>query len=87
MLDLFDREIPKTMNVRVTPKAKSQRIKKEFLENGDKLYRIYVTAAPEDGKANKAVIELIAKELGLAKSKISIVSGHTSRDKVIKIEV
>jgi len=55
-------------------------------EEGTALYKIYVTAAPEDGKANEAVIKLLAKNLGVAKSSLTIMRGHTSRDKVIKIE-
>lgn len=87
MLDLFDyNNPPDTIHVKVTPKAKSERIKKETLADGTALYKIYVTVVPEDGKANEAVIKLLAKSLGVAKSSLTILRGHTSRDKVIKIE-
>ena len=87
MLDLFDyNNPPHTVHVKVAPKAKAERIKKEMREDGTALYKIYVTAAPEDGKANEAVIKLLAKNLGVAKSSLTIIRGHTSRDKVIKIE-
>ena len=40
---------------------------------------------PEDGKANKALIALLAKRLKIAKSAISIVSGETARKKILRI--
>ena len=43
--------------------------------------KIGVTQAPEKGKANKAVIELLAKSLGLRKAQIELLSGETSRQK------
>lgn len=72
--------------IRVTPKASRNYIKVEHLLNGQKLLRVYVTVPPEDGKANKAVIELLAKELGVAKSSLKITQGLTTRDKVITIQ-
>lgn len=74
-----------TFRVKVLPKAKSERILKETGADGAVLYKIYVTAAPEYGKANKAVIKLLAKALGIAKSNLTITHGHTSREKTIKI--
>lgn len=71
----------KTLQIRVTPKASSNRIKIE--EDGT--IRVYVTTAPEDGKANKKVIELLAKEYKIAKSKIQITKGETSRNKTVII--
>ncbi len=68
------------LQVRVTPKAAADRL---VVEEGN--YRIYVTAVPEDGKANKAVIALLAKHLGIAKSKLELVRGETARDKVFRI--
>lgn len=75
------KDISKTLEIRVTPKASSNRIKVE--EDGT--IRVYVTTAPEDGKANKKVIELLAKEYGIAKSRISIIKGETSRNKTVAI--
>ena len=43
--------------------------------------KVCVCAAPEKGKANSAIIELLAKSLGLKKSQIEILSGETSRKK------
>ena len=86
MLDLFDyKNPPDTLRVKVTPKAKAERIKKEVSTDGTVLYKIYVTAVPEDGKANEAVIKLLSKALGVAKSSLTITHGHTSRQKTIKV--
>lgn len=66
--------------VRVTPKASRNRIERE----GDVL-RVYVTTVPENGKANAAVQKLLAKALGLPKSRLDLIRGATSRDKVFRI--
>ena len=47
---------------------------------------VRVTAAPESGKANNAVVALLAKRLGVPKRIVQIVRGHKSRDKRISIE-
>lgn len=86
MFDLFDYQSPPlVLQARVTPKAKVERIKKEARSDGSLLYKIYVNAPPEDGKANEAVIKLLSKALGVAKSSLTITHGHTSREKTIKI--
>lgn len=74
-------DLPDTISIRVTPKASSNRIKHE--EDGT--IRVYVTTAPEDGKANKKVIELLSKEFKIPKSRLEIIRGATSKDKVVKI--
>ncbi|MDR0726778.1 MAG: DUF167 domain-containing protein [Rickettsiales bacterium] len=66
------------INVRVIPKAKLNKI----TVGDDGNYKIHTTTAPEDGKANEAVIRLLADHLGLPRSKIKLVRGDTSRDKV-----
>ncbi|RUM24905.1 DUF167 domain-containing protein [Rhizobium vallis] len=45
-----------------------------------------VTAVPEKGKANKALILLISKSLGIPKSSVSLISGETARKKILRIE-
>jgi uncharacterized protein (TIGR00251 family) len=67
--------------VRATPRAKRNRI-----EVRDGMIRVYVTAPPTDGLANRAVEELLAKTLGLAASKVHIVKGATTRDKVVEVQ-
>lgn len=89
MLNDFPRpeDLGTNLQVRVTAKAAANRIKIEDLPNGEKLVRVYVTAAAEDGKANKEVIKLLAKALGVPQSALSIKHGHTSKNKVISIEI
>jgi uncharacterized protein (TIGR00251 family) len=73
--------------VKVSPKASSDRIQ-GWAENeeGERVLKIAVTAPPEDGKANKAVIALLAKRLKLPKSAIEIASGESSRRKTLLID-
>lgn len=66
--------------VRVTPKASRNAIKEE-----EGVLRVYVTTVPEDGKANAAVVKLLSKAVGVPKSRLDLVRGHTSRDKVFLV--
>jgi len=68
------------INVKVTPKAKHNQIKKE---NG--LFKIHITAPAVDNKANIAAKEILADFFQVKKSRISIKSGEKSRQKVIEI--
>ena len=73
--------------VKVTPKASRNRLEGCAADaDGNGFLKISVTAAPEDGKANKAVIDLLAKELKIAKRAITLVTGATDRRKVLFIE-
>lgn len=73
--------------VQVRPKAGRNGIEGEVVDSsGKKWLKVTLTVAPEDGKANKALIRLLAKEWGCAPSCLSIVSGETSRHKMIKKE-
>ena len=49
--------------------------------------KIYLTAVPVDGKANRELIKLLAKELGISKSRISIIKGKKSKEKIIEVLV
>ena len=72
--------------VRVTPRGGHNRIDSVAQSaRGDFLMKVRVTAPPEDGRANAAVEELIAHHLGLAKSRVSVTSGHTARIKHITV--
>ena len=65
------------LHVHVQPKARANTVKGW---HGDAL-RVSVTAAPEDGRANRAVIALLAEMFDVAPSSISLVRGAASRDK------
>ncbi|WP_135080344.1 DUF167 family protein [Terasakiella sp. SH-1] len=70
--------------VRLTPKGKKNAINewKEEAE-GTGVFKVSVTAVPEKGKANAALIKLLSKEWKLAKSDIEIRAGETSRNKTL----
>jgi uncharacterized protein len=47
---------------------------------------VRVTEPPVDGRANAALVKLIAKRLGVAKARVRIISGERSRDKILRVE-
>ncbi|THD76403.1 DUF167 domain-containing protein [Thalassobius vesicularis] len=67
--------------VRVTPKASRNAL---VVEDG--AIRVYVTTVPEGGKATADVQKLLAKAMGVAKSRLVLVRGATSRDKVFRVD-
>lgn len=82
MLDLVTTNSGVILSVRTQPGSSKNRIIGEY---GGRL-KLAVTAAPEKGKANKAVIELLADTLRIHESSIHIISGESSRDKRVLIE-
>lgn len=66
--------------IRVTPRSDRARIQWD----GSKLH-VWVTAPPAEGRANEAVLRLVARELDLAFSKLSIVRGGHGREKLVEI--
>jgi uncharacterized protein (TIGR00251 family) len=73
-----------TLRVKVIPKSSRDEIAGE-LEDGT--WKIKVTAAPERGKANAAVCGLLATHFKVSKSRVEVVSGHTSSLKQIRIDL
>jgi len=70
-----------TFAVKVHPRAKKNTITGEV---GDAL-KVSLTAPPTDGRANQACIELFANLLKLPRSSVTIASGQSSRNKVIRV--
>ncbi|MFH1286193.1 MAG: DUF167 domain-containing protein [Candidatus Magasanikbacteria bacterium] len=70
------------INLTIIPRSS----KNEIIQLSEDSYKIKLTAAPVDGEANKKLIEFLNKEWKVSKSKITIVKGLKSRNKVIKIE-
>ena len=70
------------ISVKVVPRSSRNQIFGE--EKG--IFRVKLTASPVDGKANKALKELLAKRLRLPKGNVEIISGEQSRVKLIKIQ-
>ncbi len=69
------------IEVRVIPSAKKREIK--FEEN---FLKIKLSSKPQDGKANRELVEILSEKLGIPKSKIKIVRGEKQRKKLLKIE-
>ncbi len=72
---------PITFAVRVTPRARQNKVQPQ----ADGSLKVYVTAPPEDGRANEAVVEVIAQWLGVKRRQVEIVRGATSRNKVVRV--
>ena len=70
-----------TVDILVQPRASRAKIGPMH----DGRLKIAVTAPPVDGEANAAVVELIAKRLGIARGAIEIVAGTGSRKKTLRI--
>ena len=70
----------KTINVHVIPNARKPSIKME-----NDVLKVKVTAPATDGKANKAIIELLAGHFNVKKSAVIILRGKRTRKKVIAI--
>ncbi len=68
--------------VRVTPRASRNAVL--LAEDGS--IRVAVTAVPEGGKATAAVQKLLAKALGVAKTRLVLLRGATARDKVFRLD-
>ena len=66
--------------LRVTPGARS-----EGLEIADGRLLVKVRVKPEDGKANEAVLRMLADALGIATSRLRMLRGATGRDKLVRI--
>ena len=74
------------LHLRVTPNAGVDRIEgTEIRDDGTTVLRVRVKAVPDKGKANAAVIALLAKHLGVPKSAITLVSGDTARFKTLHV--
>jgi uncharacterized protein len=70
-----------TFAIKVHPRARKNAITGEL----DGVLRLSLTAPPIDGKANEACIEFFAKLLKLPRSSVTIASGQTGRNKVIRV--
>ena len=74
------------MSVRLTPKARRQGILGfEAAADGHVRCRVAVSAAPVDGKANAALLDLLAKQWRVPRSSLSIAAGAAARDKVVHV--
>ena len=68
------------LKIRVIPKAKQNKVTKE-----KERLKVYLTSPPIEGRANKALIEVLADHYNVKKRQIKIIKGLKSRDKVVEI--
>ena len=68
------------IQVRVKPNSRTEEINQE----GDN-FIVKVKEPPKEGRANQAVIKLLAKHLGVSQGQVRILSGFKSKDKVIEV--
>ncbi|MEK6887512.1 MAG: DUF167 domain-containing protein [Candidatus Aenigmatarchaeota archaeon] len=69
------------IDVKVVPNASKNKV----LKNGD-VYRVYVNSPAADGKANKALMDVLSEHFSVKKNSIRIVRGEKSRNKVVEID-
>lgn len=74
-------EKPDGLEIRVRVQPKASRNQLEGVRE-DQL-RVRLTAPPVDNAANQAIVEFLAKLLGVPKSRVELRAGHKSRDKVL----
>jgi uncharacterized protein (TIGR00251 family) len=72
---------PARLHLRVAPRASRTGV----LGRHGRAWKVRVGAAPEAGQANDAVVRLIARTLALPVRSVVIVSGHSSRDKIVEL--
>lgn len=70
------------LSVKVTPRA----AREEIQGWQEHVLKVRLTAVPEQGRANAALESLLARTLGVAKSGVSVISGHSARTKLVAID-
>lgn len=71
-----------TFALHVTPRARRNQI----TATPEGTYKASTTAPPEDGRATAAVAELLAHALGVAKTRLTLLQGATSRNKLFRLD-
>lgn len=82
MLDIRQDGKGVVIKVRVQPRASKNSLAGEM----EGAIKVRLTAPPVDGAANEACCKYFAELFGVAKSNVSIVSGHTGRNKLVRVE-
>lgn len=82
MTTFKDAKLGAAITVKVSPKAKTNKIA-GVLDDGT--LKVQVTAPPEAGKANAALVTLLAKTFGLQPEQVEIIAGHSSERKLVSL--
>ena len=80
-VDQRTRTVPTRLRLRVAPGAR----RSEVVGRLGEAWKLRVHAAPERGRANDEVVALLADALGVPRSELRVVAGHTARDKVVEV--
>lgn len=72
------------MKISVKAHPKSKQIK--ILEKGPGSYEIWVREAPDKGEANAAIVEVLSKHFGVSKSRIQILRGFGTKNKLVEVK-
>ncbi len=75
----------KEKSLRIYVHASPRSSKNEVIKISEGEYKVKLTAAPVDGKANTALIEILAKHFKVSKSLVVIVGGKTAKVKIVDI--
>jgi uncharacterized protein (TIGR00251 family) len=70
------------LRLRVSPGAR----KTELVGRHGDAWKVRVSAPAENGRANAAVLKLLAERVGLPRRAVSLVSGHSAREKVVQVD-
>ncbi len=76
------------ISVKVIPNAKKNEVVEDFVDLlGQRVLKVKVNQVPEEGRANKAVVELLAEYFSVKKNAVKIITGEVSRNKIVEIVV
>jgi|TARA_R100000455_G_C6258904_1_gene114475 uncharacterized protein (TIGR00251 family) len=74
------------LDIRLTPGAAQNRIEEIFMDGDGRVrLKVKVTAIPEKGKANEALVKLLAKSLKCGKGRIEVAAGKLDRNKTVLV--
>jgi len=81
MKTTHDKQNELILKIKVAPRSSQAGIVGQY---GDAL-KVKLTSPPVEGKANKELVEMLAKEFGVPKKNIEIISGLSSRNKIVRL--
>jgi len=77
---------PPTNTARIEVRVQPNAARNEIVALADGILRIKIAAPPVKGRANRELVDFLCKLLNLSKNRVSIVKGHTTRNKLVAIE-